>query len=79
MGRAGLAPVAAEFPRTAGKTRPHIGVAECKDRTFFIDAFRGYKAEAAVAVEPAAVPDTDFSVSDVGKTVPMLALSSATA
>ena len=38
-----------------------------------------YVVDSAVAVEPAAVPVSDFTVSDVGLTVPMPVLSDATA
>ena len=50
MSRAGLAPLVAELSCSACEAHSHIGVAECEDRAFLIDALSYDELEVAVAV-----------------------------
>ena len=50
MRRTGFAPSVAEFACAAGEACPHIRIAERKDRTGLIDAFRDNELEIPVTI-----------------------------
>ena len=50
VGRACFTPAVAELACSAGETGAHVGIAEGKDRSVFIDAFRDDKLEVSVPV-----------------------------